>query len=60
MIISLTYSKLTILDKTAEDIQDTYLTDPTSEKNYILCGPEFGYKNIGKNYIVTRALYGKK
>ena len=58
--IALTYAALNGLNVEAADIQNAYLTAPTSEKFYITCGPEFGSENIGKNAIVTRALYGTK
>ena len=38
------------------DIQNTYLQAPSSEKYYIICGPEFGIDNIRifKNFLVYR------
>ena len=44
----------------AADVQNAYLQDPTSEKHFFICGPEFGIENIGKKAIITRALYGGK
>ena len=44
----------------AADIKNAYLTAPTSELFYIICGSEFGSENIGRNAIVKRALYGTK
>ena len=58
--IALTYAALNGLSVEAADIQNAYLTAPTTEKFYIICGPEFGSENIGKTAIVTRALYGMK
>ena len=58
--IALTYAALNGLDIMAADIQNAYLTAPTSEDFYIICGPEFGSENIGKRAIVKRALYGTK
>ena len=42
------------------DIKNAYLQAPTSEKHYIICGPEFGLKNIGKLAVIVRSLYGGK
>ena len=44
----------------ALDVRNNYLQARTSEKHFIICGPEFGIENIGKNDIITRALYGGK
>ena len=56
----MTYAALNGLNVEAADIQNAYLTAPTSEKFYTTCGPDFGSENIGKKAIVTRALYGTK
>ena len=58
--IALTYAALNGLDIMMADIQNAYLTAPTSEDFYIICGAEFGSENIGKKAIVKRALYGTK
>ena len=58
--IALTYAALNDLDVCACDIQNAYLQAPTSEKHYIICGPEFGLENVGKSAIIVRALYGGK
>ena len=42
------------------DIQNAYLQAPSSEKHYVVCGPEFGLENVGKYAIIVRALYGGK
>ena len=44
----------------AGDIKNAYLQAPSSEKNYIIRGPEFGQENVGKKALITRALYGGK
>ena len=44
----------------AADVLNAYLQAPTSEKHYIICGPEFGIEKIGKKFLITRALYGGK
>ena len=48
------------LDVMAADIQNAYLQAPSSEKDFIVCGAEFGLKNVGKVALITRALYGGK
>lgn len=58
--IVLTYAALNDLDVWAADIQNAYLQAPTSQKHYIICGPEFGLENVGKRAIIKRALYGGK
>ncbi len=42
------------------DIRNAYLQAPSSEKHYIICGPEFGIENEGCVGIICRALYGGK
>ena len=58
--IALTYAALNGLPVCACDIQNAYLQAPSSEKHYIICGPEFGLENEGKKAIIVRALYGGK
>ena len=58
--IALTYASLNGLPVYGADIQNAYLQAPTSEKHYIICGPEFGLENIGKLAVIVRALYGGK
>ena len=41
------------------DIENAYLTAPTSEKLFTVLGPEFG-TDAGKIGIIVRALYGTK
>ena len=45
--IALTYAALNDLDVFAADIRNAYLQAPSSQKDYIICGPEFGVENIG-------------
>ena len=54
------YATLNGLDVFAVDIRNAYLQAPSSQKDYILCGPEFGIENIGKAAMIRRALYGGK
>ena len=48
------------LDICAADIRNAYLQAPSSQKDYIVCGPEFGLENVGKVALIHRALYGGK
>ena len=41
-------------------IQNAYLQAPSSEKHFIVCGTEFGPKNVGRVALICRALYGGK
>ena len=58
--ISLTYASLNRLHVYGADIYNAYLQAPTTDKHYIICGPEFGLENVGKIAIIVRALYGGK
>ena len=58
--VALTYAALRSLKVMTSDIHNTYLQDPSSEKDYIICGPEFGLENVGKVALIKRALYGGK
>jgi hypothetical protein len=58
--IALTYAALNDLDVCAADIRNAYLQAPSSQKDYIICGPEFGLENVGKRALIRRALYGGK
>ena len=40
--IAFTYAALNNLDVFAADIRNAYLQAPSSQKDYIICGPEFG------------------
>ena len=55
--ICLTYAALNCLDITGADIRNAYLQAPSSQKDYIVCGPEFGLENIGKKALIQRAVY---
>ena len=58
--IALTYASLNGLQVFAADIQNAYLQAPSSQKDYIICGSEFGLENISKRALIHRALYGGK
>ncbi len=34
------------------DIQNAYLQAPSSEKHFIVCGPEFGAENVGRVALI--------
>ena len=36
------------------------MQDPSSEKHYIACGPEFGIEHLGKRALIVRATCGGK
>ena len=57
--IAFTITALNGLDICAADIQNAYIQAPTSEKHYVICGPEFG-EHQGKKAMIRRALYGGK
>jgi hypothetical protein len=58
--IAFTYAALNGIDVFAADIRNAYLQAPSSQKDYIVCGPEFGIENVGKVALIHRALYGVK
>ena len=58
--IALTYAALNDLDVFAANIRNAYLQAPSSQKDYIICGPEFSVENIGRTALIHRALYGGK
>jgi hypothetical protein len=58
--IALTYAALNHLQVCVTDIQNTYLQAPSSQKDYVICGPEFGLENIGNLALIHHALYGGK
>ena len=58
--IALTYAALNGMDVMAADIRNAYLQAPSSEKHYIICGPEWGLEHQGKRALIKRALYGGK
>ena len=58
--IALTHAALNDMDVTTADIQNAYLQAPSSEKHFIICGPEFRLEHVGKIALIFRALYGGK
>jgi hypothetical protein len=49
--IAFTYAALNGVDVFA-DIRNAYLQAPSSQKDYIICGPEFGIENVGKVALI--------
>ena len=58
--IALTYAALNVLDVTTADIRNAYLQAPSSQCEYIVCGPDSGLENAGKKCLIRRALYWDK
>ena len=58
--IAFTYAALNDLQVFAADICNAYLQAPSSQKDYVVCGPEFGIENIGKVALIHRAMYRGK
>jgi hypothetical protein len=58
--IALTHAALLGLPVLGADIRNAYLQAPSSEKHFIICGPEFGIENEGRVALIHRALYGGK
>lgn len=58
--IAFTYAALNDLNIFAADIRNAYLQAPSSRKDYIVCGSEFGLENVGRVALIHRALYGGK
>ena len=56
----LTYAASNNLDVFAAYIQNARLQAPLSQKDFVICGPEFGLENVGKVGLIHRALYGGK
>ena len=56
--IALTSAALNNLRVCAADIRNAYLQAPSSQKDFIICGPEFGLENVGCVALIHQALYG--
>eukprot|EP00934_Nitzschia_sp_Nitz4_P008127 Nitzschia sp. Nitz4//scaffold260_size33533//228//6137//NITZ4_007876-RA/size33533-snap-gene-0.41-mRNA-1//-1//CDS//3329544674//8117//frame0 len=57
--IALTLAALNDLQVIASDVQNAYLTAPTTERIWTVLGPEWG-ELAGRKAIIVRALYGLK
>jgi len=53
IIICLTYAALLGLPVNSSNIKNAYLQAPSSEKHFIICGPEFGIEHVGKEALVV-------
>ena len=58
--IAFTYAALNGVDVTAANIRNSYLQAPSSQCDYIVCGPEFGLENVEKKALIRCAMYGDK
>jgi Reverse transcriptase (RNA-dependent DNA polymerase) len=58
--IAFTYAALNGLNVCSADKRNAYLQAPSSQKDYIICGAEFGLENVGRIALIHRALYGGK
>ena len=58
--IAFMYAALNAQQVFAADICNADLQVPSSQKDYAICGPEFGIENIGKVELIHQALYGGK
>lgn len=58
--IALTYAALNDIDIVAADFQNAYLQAPSLQKDYITCGVEFGFENVGRKALIQRAMFGGK
>ena len=52
--IAFTYATLNGLDVCAADIWNAYLQAPSLQKDYVICGPEFGLENVGFHFMSRR------
>ncbi len=58
--IALTHAALLGLPVLGANICNAYIQAPSSEKHFIICGPEFGIENEGCIALIHRALYRGK
>ena len=58
--IALIYAALHNISVCAADICNTYLSAPSSEKHYAICGPEFRSQHMGCIALICCALYKGK
>jgi len=58
--IAFKYAALSELDMCAADIETAHFQAPSSRKDYIICGSEFGLENVDKVGSIHRAVYGGK
>ena len=58
--ISFLLATLNGLEVMSMDIASAYLNAPCQEKVFTICSLEFGAEHVGKQAIITKALYGLK
>lgn len=58
--IAFTYAASNNLSVFAADIRNACIQAPSSQRDFIICGEEFGLENAGKVALIQRALYGGK
>ena len=58
--IAFMYAALNGLDIFTADIRNACLQAVSSQKYFIICGPEFGLENAGRVVLIHRTLYGGK
>ena len=58
--IACTHAARNGLDVCVLDIRNAHLQTPSLQKDYIICGPEFGIENEGKFALIGHALHGRK
>mmetsp|Transcript_7105 Transcript_7105/g.6739 ORF Transcript_7105/g.6739 Transcript_7105/m.6739 type:complete len:182 (+) Transcript_7105:825-1370(+) len=58
--IAFTIAALNGVDACDADIRNAYLQAPSSRKDCVICGAEFGFEHEGKVALIHRALYGGK
>ena len=51
--ICLTYAALLGLPVIDGNVKNAYLQEPSTEKHFIICVPEFGIENVGKVALVV-------
>jgi hypothetical protein len=51
--IAFTYVALNGVDICAPHIRNAYLHAPSSQKDFIICGAEFGLENVGKSALIN-------
>ena len=55
-----TYTDRNAIYVFAAVIRNDYPQAPSSQKDYIVCGPEFGIENFGDVFLIHKAVYGGK
>ena len=56
--IAFTYASLNGLDACSIDIWNAYLQETSPQKDFIICGLDYGLDHVGKNELTLTALLG--